>query len=1122
MTLRAGALPGLMNQTTAQVFDGSLTFNGTNQYLSKSFGSGNRKTWTWSAWVKRHQYGATNYGLFSYYPGSGNGGFLRFSDDDSGDTFRFLDTGNSLSIVSKEKFRDLGWYHIVIAADTTQVKDSDRIKRYVNGVRQYTNASNTWPSLNDDLDINQSGNHYLGRVQASAYGPVAMSNVNFIDGLALGPGFFGFIDPLTETWRPKKLRQGDPTVNDGRVFSSTGTFSNWDDDGSYPKTELFDGTLYTGGTPNGASSDSGSEATFDFGDSQITGFQNLQVNIFLSSNQATATNVVSVNGVDITQECHIMGNDTWITVDLGSKFTSLKSFRIANNNIYVGGFIIDGVIVKDSTTTTVDFGTNGFYLPMDNQDDFEKDKSGKGNDWTKNNFSGTFIDPDVRKDSPSGAVSGGRAQTGITTTSSAPANYCTWNPLNRASSITTSDGNLKAQLSSSGHVMITGTMSMPKGSGKYYWEIVTAGWNTSNQGPMIGIVGDAHDIADQAGGSPSLLYRAAGEWYVDGSETSTGHTTFTTGDVIGVALDLDRNIITWYKNNVQLFQYTSVSSSVNAWIPAWKDSDSGGNASANWGQKPFKYAPPQGFLPLNSATILPDTVITRPDQYVGVTTWRGDDQASHVINNLNFDGVPDLVWIKRRDGNDSVHQLYDTLRGATKPLSSAATSTEDTQTSGLIDFVKNGFELGASSVVNGLDGDNSNVPFNYLAWCWKAGGNNGTFNVDDVGYASASDVNMSVGALNSAAYNTSNRWSDDYAGATLSSGYEITKAFDGTRTTTARVEATQTAMSVALTNITVSDKIEVCGELGYITPFVEVTVDGTTHQIGGDPDTLISGVAGTTSRVITGVSGALTNVKVGRVSSGRTYLSQIIVDGKILVDDNITVPNAPSIAPDKVSVGTRQGFSIIKYSGDSQGAAGRIPHGLTQKPDFLIFKSLDTSDNWAIYHSSLGQKYFEFTDQGNGGNAQNRWSDIPNDKLIYLGSDTNINTKNHIMYVWHNVEGLQKFGKYDGNNDSDAKDGPFIELGFKPALVAIKRVGIGNWIVYDNKRDPFNPLNGRLYWNDNSANVDNSGYDIDFLSSGFKITGGNNDNFNASSEYCYAAWAEAPGSFLYGGQSNAR
>ena len=250
-----------------------------------------------------------------------------------------------------------------------------------------------------------------------------ISGQYFIDGLSLGPGYFGFTDPLTNTWRPKKFRAEGTTVNDGRVFSSSGTFSNWDDDGSYPKTELFDGTLYTGGTPNGATSDTTGEATFDFGDQQITGFQNLQINIFLSSNQASATNVVSVNGVDITQECHAAGNNTWTTVDLGSKFTTLKSFSIANYYIYVGGFIVDGVTMIDSTTTNLAFGTNGFYLPMDN-DDFHIDKSGKGNNWTKQNFSGTSIDPDVLKDSPSGAVSGGRAQTGITTTSSAP-----WNRL---------------------------------------------------------------------------------------------------------------------------------------------------------------------------------------------------------------------------------------------------------------------------------------------------------------------------------------------------------------------------------------------------------------------------------------------------------------------------------------------------------------------------------------------------------------------------------------------------------------------------------------------------------------------------------------------------------------------
>ena len=42
----------------------------------------------------------------------------------------------------------------------------------------------------------------------------------------------------------------------------------------------------------------------------------------------------------------------------------------------------------------------------------------------------------------------------------------------------------------------------------------------------------------------------------------------------------------------------------------------------------------------------------------------------------------------------------------------------------------------------------------YVAWSWRAGGSKNTFNIDDVGYANASDVNMNVGALNSSLYNS--------------------------------------------------------------------------------------------------------------------------------------------------------------------------------------------------------------------------------------------------------------------------------------------------------------------------------------------------------------------------------
>ena len=86
-----------------------------------------------------------------------------------------------------------------------------------------------------------------------------ISNTYLIDGLQLGPGYFGYTDPLTNTWRPKKFEIKGTTVNDGRTFSSIGTFTNWDDDGNYPKTELFDGTVYTGGTPNGVSPNDGNQ-----------------------------------------------------------------------------------------------------------------------------------------------------------------------------------------------------------------------------------------------------------------------------------------------------------------------------------------------------------------------------------------------------------------------------------------------------------------------------------------------------------------------------------------------------------------------------------------------------------------------------------------------------------------------------------------------------------------------------------------------------------------------------------------------------------------------------------------------------------------------------------------------
>ena len=72
----------------------------------------------------------------------------------------------------------------------------------------------------------------------------------------------------------------------------------------------------------------------------------------------------------------------------------------------------------------------------------------------------------------------------------------------------------------------------------------------------------------------------------------------------------------------------------------------GAKAEINFGQKPFKFPPPEGFQPLNTANVRPETVITRPDQYVGIVTYMGAG-GTKKVDGLKF--IPDMVWVKALD-----------------------------------------------------------------------------------------------------------------------------------------------------------------------------------------------------------------------------------------------------------------------------------------------------------------------------------------------------------------------------------------------------------------------------------------------------------------------------------------
>ena len=311
------------------------------------------------------------------------------------------------------------------------------------------------------------------------------------------------------------------------------------------------------------------------------------------------------------------------------------------------------------------FGTNGFWLPMDNQDDFEKDKSGNGNHWTKNNFSGTFNNPDVVKDSPSGTAFGGPPITGITTTSSTSANYATLNPLDPrglGNSPTFCEGNRsRIKISSSYDVVST----IGADSGQLYWEVEMIDVGTT----ICGII-DIHNgrSSQFSMSSPTVYYATTrNNGTREGNQSGGTNFTYTDGDIVAWALDVDNLKLYGYKNG-SLQSTATITQSDITWSP-YVYGESTSDHRFNFGQKPFKYAPPEGFLPLNSASVRPETVIARPDQYVGVTTYTGTitDTSSQTVTELTSKG--DLVWIKRRDGTNP-HQLVDSVRGTGKWLES--------------------------------------------------------------------------------------------------------------------------------------------------------------------------------------------------------------------------------------------------------------------------------------------------------------------------------------------------------------------------------------------------------------------------------------------------------------------
>ena len=216
----------------SHTIDQSLRFeDGTGSYLRRDItSSGNRRTWTWSAWVKRGNLGGSN-GQYLFTDGRSSS-LSSFNFNSADKLYVQLYAGSAKYKLTNQVFRDVSaWYHFVWRVDTTQATAEDRSRVYVNGT-QITSWS-VEQNVNKDTDstINQSGNdHQMGGYSSGTSRSFDgyMAEVNFIDGVRYGPENFG--ETSDGVWIPKKYTGSYPDNSFYLNFSA----SSFTDNGSDP------------------------------------------------------------------------------------------------------------------------------------------------------------------------------------------------------------------------------------------------------------------------------------------------------------------------------------------------------------------------------------------------------------------------------------------------------------------------------------------------------------------------------------------------------------------------------------------------------------------------------------------------------------------------------------------------------------------------------------------------------------------------------------------------------------------------------------------------------------------------------------------------------------------------
>ncbi|WJE88142.1 virion structural protein [Phage C72C1] len=549
----------------------------------------------------------------------------------------------------------------------------------------------------------------------------------------------------------------------------------------------------------------------------------------------------------------------------------------------------------------------------------------------------------------------------------------------------------------------------------------------------------------------------------------------------------------------------------------------------------------------------------------GCVTWRGSGGANRAVRDVGFKS--DLVWVKTRDAAND-HNLFDSVRGATKRLRPSGTNAEATDVNSVVSFDDDGFTVDTNADYNGSSND-------YVAWCWDAGDGDPVSNTDG-------STTTTVKASDTHGFSIVTYQGNGTVGNTIGHGLNGTpdvmfiKGLENTQNWVVYHKSlSATTKGLALNTTAAENQPFQANQMTATT----MGLDGSSSMNGNGLDYVayfwkeVSGYSkfgsytgtGSAGNAVTGLGFRPAFVMIKRTdSAGSWYIHDstrnphnpaedllspnnsdaeaTFSNNKIDLDsdgftiqgtagdhnasggsyiymafagglDTIAPVNTDGSIDSRVKASDDTGFSIVRYRGT--GANATISHGLSSAPDWIVTKGLSTSGrSWAVYHSGIASDaetdYLLLNSTAAAADNNIYWNDTaPTSSVFSVGTASNTNQSgvDFIAYCWTATTGKSAFGSYTGNGSAT---GPEVTgLGFEPGLVILKNTDdVTNWYIYDDKRGGLEDNDEVLLPNSNLAESSNFGVDIDLNDDGFQVVTSSSRINGSGHNVIYMAFAD--------------